>query len=136
MEEQEDNNNTEQPVKKKRGNAAWVKGVSGNLNGRPKVARPPEQTNRSLREKNLLELLRKFRPIQTKAVQAAVKILDNEEANDANKIKASALVLTMYRDLIKEVYNKDYDEEEAEAIQEDTRPVFSLKMINAEDTGT
>lgn len=129
MEEQENS-------KKKRGNPLWAKGVSGNTAGRPKVARPPEQTNRSLREKSLLELLRKLRPLQTKAIQSAVKILDNPEAADANKLKASGMVISLYKDLIKEVYDKEYDEEEAEAIQEDTRPVFSLRMLPQENTGT
>lgn len=121
---------------KKRGNPNWKPGVSGNLQGRPKIARPPEHTNRTLREKSLLELLRKLRPLQTKAIQSAVKILDNNEATDANKLKAAGMVVSLYKELIHEVYNKDYDEEEAEAIQEDTRPIFSLKIIGDENTGT
>ena len=129
-----------QEEKKRRGNPSWEKGKSAWPAGRPKTARPPEQTNRSLREKHLLELVRKFRPLQTKAVQAAVKILDNAEAADANKIKASALVLTMYRDLIKEVYSKDYDEEENEDTQQDNGPIFSLRVLGSTDddekTGT
>ena len=124
---------------KKRGRPDWVKGVSGNPLGRPKTARPPEQTNRSLREKSLLELLRKLRPLQTKAIQSAVKILDNPDAADANKLKASGMVISLYKDLIKEVYDKDYDEEGAEAIQEDNGPIFSLRVLGSADdekTGT
>lgn len=125
-----------QEEKKRRGNPSWEKGKSAWPAGRPKTARPAEETNRSLREKHLLELLRKFKPLQTKAIQTAVKILDNAEAADANKLKAAGMVVSIYKDLIKEVYAKDYDEEEAEDSQVDNSPVFSLRMLPQEETGT
>ena len=125
-----------QEEKKRRGNPSWEKGKSAWPAGRPKTARPAEETNRSLREKHLLELLRKFKPLQTKAIQTAVKILDNAEAADANKLKAAGMVVSIYKDLIKEVYAKDYDEEEAEDSQVDNSPVFSLRMLPTEQTGT
>jgi len=125
-----------QEEKKRRGNPSWEKGKSAWPAGRPKTARPAEETNRSLREKHLLELLRKFKPLQTKAIQTAVKILDNAEAADANKLKAAGMVVSIYKDLIKEVYAKDYDEEEAEDSQVDNSPVFSLRMLPTDQTGT
>lgn len=80
-----------------------------------------------------MDLVRKFKPLQTKAIQAAVKIIDNNEAIDANKLKASALIISTYKSLLTEVYDLRYDEEEGEEIQkQNPAPVFSLKMINSE----
>lgn len=106
-----------------------------NRSGRPKLdpnALPQRKTNRKLREAALMELVRKFRPLQTKAIQAAVKILDDERGTEASKLKAAALIIGTYKDLIKEVYDYRYDLEDAEEInkEEEPKPKFSLKMVN------
>lgn len=89
-----------------------------------------KKSNRVLRQEELLSLVRKFKPIQTKAIQAAVKILDNAEANDNSKLRAAALLIETHRALLKDLYDYRYDEEPAEAITEDPpMPKFSLKMI-------
>ena len=89
-----------------------------------------KKSNRVLRQEELLSLVRKFKPIQTKAIQAAVKILDNNESNDASKLRAAALLIETHRALLKDLYDYRYDEEPAEAITEDPpMPKFSLKMI-------
>jgi hypothetical protein len=62
-----------------------------------------------------------------------VKILDNKEANDQNKLRASALIISTYKDLVKELYDYKYDNEEAEEIQQKNAPVFSLKMITGDE---
>jgi len=89
-----------------------------------------KKSNRVLRQEELLSLVRKFKPIQTKAIQAAVKILDNAEANDNSKLRAAALLIETHRALLKDLYDYRYDEEPAEAITEDPpMPKFSLKML-------
>lgn len=120
---------------KKRGNPALYKGMpSLNPAGRPKkVLEKEKRTNRECRSEEFMSLVRKFRPHLTKAIQAAVKIIDNREASDQNKLKASALIISTYKDLVKELYDYRYDEEEAEEIQQKNAPVFSLKMITSDD---
>ena len=89
-----------------------------------------KKSNREQRSIQLLNLIRKFVPLQTKAIQAAAKILDNKESNDASKLRASALIIGTYRDLLKDLYDYRYDEEEGESITEDPpAPKFSLKML-------
>lgn len=124
-----------------RGNPAFYKGMPSlnptgynNRNSPDRVLEKP--TNRQLREKTLIELVRKLRPYQSKAIQAVIKILDNDEASDQNKLKAAALIVSTYKDLVKDVYDYRYDESEAaEEINKTVTPVFSLKMINTDDDG-
>lgn len=118
---------------------AFVKGQSGNEKGRPPKDRTKIKTNREQRTDELMALIRKLKPLQTKAIQAAVKVIDNEEASDQNKLKSAALLISTYRGLLNEVFDYRYDNEEAEAIQENNGPVFSLRMIQNENdlkTGT
>ena len=136
QEQQETQNQTDSKVtdlnaeKKKRGNPAWGKGMqSPNPAGRPYNDDKEKKTNRALREKAFVQLLRKFQPHQSKAVMTAVRIMDNEEASDQNKLKASALIIGVYKELLKDAYHKDYDTDQGEEIQ-DNSPIFSLKMIS------
>ena len=107
----------------------FKKGVSPNPAGRPKVKDGDKPTNKSLRAKALIEMVRRFRPIQQKAIKAAVDILDNKDASEGGKLKSAALVIEVYRGLIKDLYNIQYDTDEAEEIQEENVPKFSLHMI-------
>lgn len=91
-------------------------------------------TNRKLREQALLDLVRKTRPLVAKSIRAAVKILDNEESSDQNKLKAAALILNMHRSLILDLYDRHYDDEENQEIQpNEPKTVFSLKVIGQDD---
>ena len=118
-----------QEEKKKRGNPTWGKGMqSPNPAGRPYNDDREKKTNREIRTRSMLQLLRKFSPHQSKAIMAAVKIVENEQAADANKLKASALIIQTYRELLNEVYSKDYDDNQGEEIQ-DNSPAFSLHYI-------
>lgn len=106
-------------------------GMSGNPKGRVPRDLTEKPTNKQLRQKAFLEMVRKFRPLQAKAIQAAVKILDDDKAQDSNKLKASALLITTYKQLVTELYDYRYDAEEAEEMQKESEnnPVFSLKVI-------
>lgn len=89
-------------------------------------------TNREIRERSLLELCRKFKPLQTRAIQTALKIMENEQGADQNRLKAAVFLSQTYRQLLIDTFNKDYDEDEGEEIQQGPKaPVFSLTMINS-----
>lgn len=124
----------EEKIEKKRGNPFWNKGVSGNVAGRPKVLNKDKKTNKEIRSAELLALTRKLKPHVSKAIMAAVNILENKEAVDSSKLKASALILATYKELIKDTFHKDYDLDEGEEIQQNNAPVFSLRVLsNKED---
>lgn len=109
----------------------FKKGVSGNPNGRPKKDKDAEKvTNRELKERELLMLLRKIKPHVAEAIFQAAKIMKNEEAAHQNQLKAAALLLENYRKLSLDLYaGEDIAEEEGKEIQQVNAPVFSLKVI-------
>lgn len=112
---------------------AFVKGVSGNPHGRKKLIDAEKPTNRSNRQKELMSLVRKLKPIQTKAIQAAVNILDDKLASENGKLRSAALIIQTYKDLVKDLYDYRYDDEESEEIQQDNKPIFSLHMLPQKD---
>ena len=113
---------------------AFVKGDARiNRNGRPLVVDAEKPTNRSLREKSFLQLVRKFYPLQSQAIQVAAKIMNDEKASENGRLKGAALIITTYKDLLKDVYDYRYDAEEAIPVQEDNKPIFSLKIVNADN---
>lgn len=114
------------------------RGPEGSINraGRPKKSEEDKErkTNRELRQEELLSLVRKFKPLQTKAIQAAVKVIDNSQSNDSSKLRAAALIIETHRALLKDLYDYRYDEESAEEVTIDPpTPKFSLKMLENEE---
>lgn len=121
---------TEEKPKKAYGAGFRGGANSINLKGRPKGIKSKAPTNRELREKELLMLLRKIKPWVAESVMQAGRILRNEEASHMNQLKAATLLLDAYRKLTLDLYNGEDDEEEATAVvQQDNSPVFSLKVI-------
>lgn len=122
-------NTVEKPKSGFRGGDAAI-----NRAGRPKKDCTEEKkTNRELRSTEFMHMVRKFKPHLSKAVKAAVDILDNDKASESGKLKASALIIATYKDLISQVFDYRYDDEEAEEIQQSNATVFSLKMIGGKE---
>ena len=115
-------------------NPNWQKGMeSPNQKGRPRVLDKDKKTNRTLRQDEFMSLVRKFRPHLSKAIRAATTILDDDSASESGKLRASALIISTYKDLISQVFDYRYDDEEAEEIQQNNAPIFSLRMIGKEE---
>ena len=104
-----------------------------NRKGRPVgKSQSKNKTNRELRQDEFLTLVRKFKPHLTKAVQAAVAILDNNKSSESGKLRASALIIQTYKDLLKDLYDYRYDEEEGNKIQEEL-PSYSMTMLDDDE---
>jgi hypothetical protein len=108
-----------------------------NRSGRPVKDRSEVKTNRELRADQFMQLVRKFRPHLSKAVQVAVTVMNNEKASDTNRLRAAAFIIQTNKELVKELYDYRYDDEGGEEIQE-SGSVFSLKIIenDTEDKDT
>lgn len=131
-------------------------GQSGNPNGRPKalasLTEPNQKEvkenvidNRLARQRNLMELARKLKPLQAKAIGEAAKILDAPLATENGKLKAAAMIISTYKSLISEIYDPAFDEKaeekqqpqpveqiQKEAPKEEKQPptpIFSLKVV-------
>jgi hypothetical protein len=101
-----------------------------NINGRaPKPDTPI--TNIQVRNRELISLLRKVKPLLSVSIKTAFEIVQDEDSKDVDRLKASALIIGLYKDLVKDVYDKDYDEKEVEEeIQPVNKaPIFSLTMV-------
>jgi hypothetical protein len=109
-------------------------GQSGNLKGRPKKTNILDKpTNRDLKERELIMLLRKIKPHVAKAITQAAEIMQNEEASHQNQLKAATILLDNYRRLTLDVYSgEDADDLEGTEIQQQNAPIFSLKMVNSD----
>ena len=87
-------------------------------------------SNRQLKERELLMLLRKMRPHVTDAIMESVGIMKNKEAADQNKLKAAVIILDNYRKLTLDLYDTDEPDEEGTEIQQQNQATFSLRMID------
>jgi hypothetical protein len=106
----------------------------GNAKGRPTAEeRVKKFTQRELRERELLMILRKIRPHVADSIIAAATIMKNKDAQDGNKLKAATILLDNYRKLVLDLYDGREDEEEGTEVQQENRPLFSLKVISEED---
>ena len=103
-----------------------------NRNGRPKkVDLLDKKTNRELKEKELLMLLRKIKPHVSEAIIQAARIMKNEEASHQNQLKAATVLLDNYRKLTLDLYDGDAEGEGTE-VQENA-PSFSLTLLEPQD---
>ena len=94
------------------------------------VKRP---TNRQLKDRELLLLMRKIRPLVSDAVLAAAKVVRNEGASDSARLAASKMLLDTYRRLTLDLYADADPEEVGVEVQQQNTPVFSLRVIGEDD---
>lgn len=109
------------------------KGPAGSINkaGRPPAPKGEKPTNRELRERELMMLLRKIRPHVATAVQQAAKIMQNEEASHMNQLKAAVVLIDAYRKLTLDVYDGEDADAEGTEVQQQNASVFSLKVLGS-----
>lgn len=121
---------------KRKGNPNWKKGgPSPWAAGRPKESeRENKPTNRELKERELLMLLRKIKPHVAEAIMSAAKIMKNEEASHQNQLKAATILLDNYRRLTLDLYDGDEDklEQEGTEVQQNNAPILSLRIVDTE----
>ncbi len=114
---------------------AFVKGKSGNPNGRPKKQNVLDKpTNRELKDRELIMLLRKIKPHVAKAISSAADIMQNQEASHQNQLKAATILLDNYRRLTLDVYDgEEKADEEGTEVQQVNAPVFSLRVVGEDN---
>ena len=110
-----------------------------NTRGRPLKKDEKTFTRREAKDKEMLTLARKLKPGAQVALKEALKILNNEKASEAAKLKAAEIYLKYFHLTVNTLYAPSAADEipesetKVEDVQPDGRPTFSLRMIN---TGT
>jgi len=101
--------------------------VDENINKLGRVKGASEMSRRALKDRELISLLRKIKPHMAESIMTAAKIMKSDAAADANKLKASALLISVYKELLKDAYDGD---EEADGVEiQSNTPTFSLHVI-------
>ena len=116
-------------VRKAKGKA----GIDPNIYNGPKTMPQdlPKLTNRELRNKEFMSLLRRLKPHLRKAVNTAIQIMDNDAAPFSVRLAASKFIVDLNKSTLNDLYSDKYDDEAGEAVQEDA-PKFSLVMLRPE----
>jgi hypothetical protein len=102
-----------------------------NINKEGRIKGIKEKTRREIKEGELLSLLRKIKPHIADSVMTASRIMKRDDSADANKLKSAALLISLYKELLKDAYEGGDEEAEGTEVQPNS-PVFSLKMIGGE----
>ena len=109
-----------------------------NTRGRPLKKDQKTLTRREAKDKEMLTLARKLKPGAQVALKEALKILNNDKASEAAKLKAAEIYLKYFHLTVNTLYAPSAADEipesetKVEDVQPDVRPVFSLKILNTE----
>ena len=110
-----------------------------NTRGRPLKKDEKTLTRREAKDKEMLTLARKLKPGAQVALKEALKILNNDKASEAAKLKAAEIYLKYFHLTVNTLYAPSAADEipesetKVEDVQPDNRPVFSLKIIGNEE---
>ena len=110
-----------------------------NRKGRPLKKDEKTLTRREAKDKEMLTLARKLKPGAQVALKEALKILNNDKASEAAKLKAAEIYLKYFHLTVNTLYAPsaadELPEEEMKIqdVQPDNRPVFSLKILHSEE---
>ena len=110
-----------------------------NTRGRPLKKDEKTLTRREAKDKEMLTLARKLKPGAQVALKEALKILNNDKASEAAKLKAAEIYLKYFHLTVNTLYAPSAADEipesetKVEDVQPDNRPIFSLRMISDAD---
>lgn len=120
-------------TKYKENNVPFVKGQSGNPLGRIPKSDANKYTRKEKKAKELEGLLRKLAPHVSKSIATAAAIMQKtKDVKDADKLKASTIILDFYKSTILEIAKIEEEQgstdEEGQESEQESAPVFSLVM--------
>ena len=113
-----------------------------NTRGRPLKKDEKTLTRREAKDKEMLTLARKLKPGAQITLKEALKILNNDKASEAAKLKAAEIYLKYFHLTVDKLYAASGADEipesetKVEDVQPDNRPIFSLRMLPDPETKT
>lgn len=105
--------------------------IDSRINVKGTIRPAKEKSRRQIKEQELLSLLRKIKPHIADSVMTASKIMKREDSADASKLKSAALLISLYKELLKDAYEGGDEDADGTEVQPNS-PVFSLRMVNTE----
>lgn len=107
---------------------------SPHINRKGLIPKTHKPSAKELKQKEIMSLLRKLKPLMSKSVNTAAKIIDSEDASETGKLRAATVLLGLYKDLLKEAYDHDIKAEDlvSDPQEIDTSknaPIFSLTVL-------
>ena len=103
-----------------------------NINAEGRIKPTKALTKREIKDRELLSLARKVKPLMAEAIGVSAKVMRDEKATHASQLKASALLLTIYQQLVRDIYEgkDDADEDQTSPEIQEQKPIFSLTVVD------
>ena len=105
-----------------------------NRNGRPQakdLVNPKSLTGTEYREKEFKQILRRLKPLNSKALKVFTDMLDDEKTTEATKVKVAVFIMKTYQDMMDDLYkpvnssgNSDGDDQDEKPLA----PIISFKV--------
>lgn len=110
--------------------------IDKNINTNGRIKSDKTMSRRAIHDRELISLMRKIKPHLSDAVVISTKVMKNPDASDVNKLKASALLLSFYKELLKDCYSGSDEDSEGTEVQSNmpNAPTFSLTMLQTNKT--
>ena len=107
--------------------------IDQNINTLGRIKPTKALTKREIKDRELLSLARKVKPLMAEAIGVCAKVMRDEKASDASQLKASALLTSVYQQLIRDLYDgkDDVDEDQTSPEIQEQKPIFSLTMVQS-----
>lgn len=105
--------------------------IDPNINTEGRIKPAKALTKRELKDRELVQLARKIKPLMAEAIGVCAKVMRDGEASHASQLKASALLTSVYQQLIRDLYDgKDESEEDQTSPEiQEQKPLFSLTVV-------
>lgn len=105
--------------------------IDKNINTEGRIKPAKALTKRELKDRELVQLARKIKPLMAEAIGVCAKVMRDEKASDASQLKASALLTSVYQQLIRDLYDgkDDQDEDQTSPEIQEQKPLFSLTVV-------
>ena len=105
--------------------------IDKNINTEGRIKPAKALTKRELKDRELVQLARKIKPLMAEAIGVCAKVMRDGEASHASQLKASALLTSVYQQLIRDLYDgkEESDEDQASPEIQEQKPLFSLTVV-------